>query len=166
MQPTSTSYFPQASAPAPDVQWNPTPIIDQFTTAFAIPPSALAPPSSLYGSSPPGHMPNHAQAGFVSTNSPPYTTTATTASLYNQDQQQQQYYQQRQHQPHQQPPQTYADMNIAPQSQTSPTMYPSASAGEVLFVTPKQWQQSVASVLASGALKRRWDYEQQPPQQQ
>lgn len=45
---TMTSPVEQAQ------QWNPTPIIDQFNMAFALPQSALAPPPpSTYGSSPP-----------------------------------------------------------------------------------------------------------------
>lgn len=30
-----------------------------------------------------------------------------------------------------------------------------------VFVTPKEWQQSVASVFDPSGLKRKWDYEQQ-----
>src|ERR1700728_4172991 len=44
---TAPSMMIHDSVPMPeDVQWNPTPIIDQWNTAFAISPSAMAPPSS------------------------------------------------------------------------------------------------------------------------
>jgi len=147
MPPTS---YPQQTIPA-ESQWNPTPIIDQFNTAFAIPPSQLAPPPtghSPYGSSPPHEIP---QQTYYPQNQPQYSP-----AVYSQQHQQQQ--QQQQQQNYMQTPQ-YTDSTIASQPipQATPTYIPQAA----VFVTPKQWQQSVASVFDPGGLKRRWGYEQQ-----
>ncbi|EXJ78046.1 hypothetical protein A1O3_09206 [Capronia epimyces CBS 606.96] len=145
-------FYPQtAAAPAPniDIQWNPTPIIDQFDTAFAIPPSALAPPPSMYGGTgtsppPPGTMQSFAPAG-----SPTYGT----AGGYTQQQQQPPppppYFAQRQHS------QPYQETTSSPIAGAY-----SATPGAPMFVTPRQWQQSVAHVIDSAGLKRRWDFGQ------
>lgn len=162
--PTSTGgYYPQpTSAPGSELQWNPTPIIQQFDTAFAIQPSQLAPPPSLYGgsgASPPGvsgmSMNN---ASFATTNSPPFTASPTG---YNQHQQQQHYFAQQ--------AQSFHHDTSSPLS-AQPTQLPSsantgyattgAGGAAMQFVTPRQWQQSVQSVIDPAGLKRRWDYDQ------
>ncbi len=166
------SYYQQPT-PTEAPTWNPTPIIDQFNTAFAIPPSALAPPGA-YGS-PPMHI-----GGGYSNPSPPYPAAAAYPPPpqhrrpRQQQQQQQQYYQQQQHHP--QPP--YLDTSAAnampantmpsgqqtqvqlstPQSANPYTQ--NAHSANAVYVTPKEWQQSVASVFDPGGLKRRWtDYD-------
>jgi hypothetical protein len=54
---TAPSMMIHNSVPMPENdQWNPTPIIDQWNTAFAISPSAMAPPSS-HSQSPSSNMP-------------------------------------------------------------------------------------------------------------
>ncbi|KIW65806.1 hypothetical protein PV04_08029 [Phialophora macrospora] len=165
-------YYQQAPSVA-DIQWNPTPIMDQFDTAFAIPPSALAPPPSLYGgsgASPPGNMQNlHHGASFASTGSPTYTSTTSPGYPAQQHQQRQQ-----QHQQHQQHQHYFAAQQGQSFHDTSPPVashaqLPQAQAtgyattgvsGASMFVTPQQWQQSVANVIDAGRLKRRWDYTQ------
>lgn len=155
MSTSASGYYRQPTS-APEMQWNPTPIIDRFDTAFAIPPSALAPPTSMFGgsgSSPPGHMQN-LQASFTVTGSPPYSTTPQN---YAQPQQQQYFAQQ---------PQSFSNLS-SPGAASMPQLPPSSSAGyatagpgAAVFVTPQQWQQSVAHVIGSAGLKRRWDYNQ------
>jgi hypothetical protein len=132
---------------AENVQWNPTPIIDQWNTAFAISPSAMAPPSS-HSQSPSSNMPmlpqtpqNISPSQTSQSYAPMYSTAATQPVL---QQQTHNYYS------HQPPPQHYP----SPISQ-QPTNY---AASTPVFVTPKDWQQSVASVFDPGRLKRRWDY--------
>jgi hypothetical protein len=166
----TTTYF-QGHTPADTPQWNPTPIIDQFNTAFAIPPSAYAPPGT-YGS--PTGQPQVTPTSYPS-QSPPYPPSAVYPSPqslpHGQMQQthpqaQQQYYA---NQP-QAPP--YIDTNAAVlhqaqqqqmQLQTphsgSVTGNPYAGAPTAVYVTPKEWQQSVASVFDPSGLKRRWDGE-------
>ncbi|KAL2444827.1 hypothetical protein ABEF95_017288 [Exophiala dermatitidis] len=145
---------PPTSASDMNVQWNPTPIIEQFDAAFAIPPSALAPPPSMYGStgsSPPGgNIPANFQASFTSAGSP----------TYGYGQQQQQYFAQ-QMQPQsqsqsQQPQQSFHDTSSPP----IPTPYSASPVGSSMLITSRQWQQSVANVIDSAGLKRRWNYGQ------
>jgi hypothetical protein len=130
-----------------DVQWNPTPIIDQWDTAFAISPSAMAPPSS-HSQSPSSNMPMLPQT--PQNISPPQTSQSyapmypSAATQHVLQQQTHNYY------GHQPPPQHY--QSPVPQQ---PTTY---AASAPVFVTPKDWQQSVASVFDPGRLKRRWDY--------
>ena len=163
-------------------QWNPTPIIDQFNTAFAIPASALAPPA--FTSSPPVHMSSshHGNYNIQNTPSPPYPAATTFPPSQNHQayyaEMQQQQQQQRQAQQRQQQQMAYMDGGHTgimsgqqqPQQQPHPQMQqqaPGAAAAahfgqpppESVYVTPKQWQQSVASVY-EGGLKRRWDYMQ------
>jgi hypothetical protein len=141
---TAPSMVIHNSVPMPeDVQWNPTPIIDQWNTAFAMSPSAMAPPSS-HSQSPSSNMPMPPQTlqnistSQTSQSYPPmYSSVATQPILHN-------YY------GHQPPPQHY--QSPVPQQ---PTTY---AASEPVFVTPKDWRQSVASVFDPGRLKRRWDY--------
>jgi hypothetical protein len=167
--PSSAGGYYQQAPSAADIQWNPTPIMDQFDTAFAIPPSALAPPSSLYGgsgASPPGNMQSmHHAASFASTGSPTYTSTTSPGYAA---QQQHQQHQQQQHQHY------FATQQGQPFHDTSPPVVSHAqlphvqatgyattgSSGAAMFVTPQQWQQSVANVIDAGRLKRRWDYTQ------
>lgn len=154
----STAGFFQQATSAAEIQWNPTPIINQFDTAFAIPPSALAPPPSLYGgsgSSPPANM-QTLQASFASGSSPTYGTASQNYA--QQQQQQQQHYFAAQGQ-------TFADTSSPVAAQTpqlpsaAATSYATGMMG-AMFVTPRQWQQSVANVIDPGGLKRRWDYDQ------
>lgn len=163
--PTSAgAYYQQpTSIPSAELQWNPTPIIQQFDTAFAIQPSQLAPPPSLYsgsGASPPGVSGMPLNTSFATTNSPPFTTSPTG---YNQHQQQQQ-----QHYFAQQAQSFHHDTSSPIAGQ--PAQLPSSAnsgyattgiggAPAMQFVTPRQWQQSVQSVIDPSGLKRRWDYE-------
>jgi hypothetical protein len=159
-------HHPQTAAPS-EFKWNPTPIMDRFDTAFAIPPSAFAPPPphNMYGggggsgsSPPPGSM-QSMQTSFASTSSPTYGVVSSSQN-YPQQQQQQQYFAQQ--------PQSFSDMSppvVADMSQlpgASSSSAPGAYAGNAMFVTPRQWQQSVATVIdPSRYNKRRWDFEQQ-----
>lgn len=136
------------AVPMPEnVQWNPTPIIDQWNTAFAIPPSAMAPPSS-HSQSPSTSVPMLPQAPQ---NIPPSQISQPYAPVYAQgttqpvlQQQTHQYYS------HQAQQQYQASITQPP---------PNYRADTPVFVTPKDWQQSVASVFDSSKLKRRWDYQ-------
>ena len=81
---SASGYYQQQAPSAAEIQWNPTPIMDQFDTAFAIPPAALAPPPSMYGgsgASPPGNMQSLHQSSFAPTSSPTYGTTCQSARL-------------------------------------------------------------------------------------
>ncbi|EXJ67328.1 uncharacterized protein A1O5_09341 [Cladophialophora psammophila CBS 110553] len=160
--PSSAGGYYQQPTSATEIQWNPTPIMDQFDTAFAIPPSALAPPPSLYGgsgASPPGNM-HSMQASFTSTNSPTYGTTSLPSYTPQQQQPQQHYFATQQ-------PQSYQDTSppMVSNSQlpmSAGTAYATTGVGGApMLVTPQQWQQSVANVIDAGRLKRRWDYAQQ-----
>lgn len=162
--PPNPYYQPNLSPHDPPPQWNPTPIIDQFNTAFSIPASALGPPGA-YGNSPPIQMPA-AQNYLQNTPSPPYPAATT----FPPSQQHQAYYaemQQRQQQHDQQQGQQgqqYMD-SPNPGMQQQQQQMPQQATGayrppDTVYVTPKQWQQSVASVY-DGGLKRRWDYMQQ-----
>ncbi len=152
--PTSAGGYYHQPTSAPDIQWNPTPIIDQFDTAFAIPSSQLAPPPSMFGgsgSSPPGNMQN-LQASFTSTNSPTYGVNTQGYP------QQPQYFSAHS--------QSFPDLSSPVAGHrtqlpsSSSTAYPTSGVGGGMFVTSRQWQQSVANVMDTGGLKRRWDYEQ------
>jgi hypothetical protein len=137
------------SIPMPDnVQWNPTPLIDQWNTAFAIPQSAMAPPS------------NHSQSPSTSIpmlpptpqNISPSQTSQSYTPIYPPGASQPILHQQTHH---------YYDHQTQPQQQYhAPTsQQPSTYAADTpIFVTPKDWQQSVARVFDPGRLKRRWDY--------
>jgi hypothetical protein len=136
-----TSYaqaYAQHSLPTVDeAQWNPTPIFHQWDTAFSIPQAALAPPSSATSISPSMHFPQQSNSPISPSTSNPYIShypTPAGGSFTSAPQQQQP----------QQPPQQ------APQ--TPQTGFPH------VFVSSKQWQQSVASVLDPEGLKRRWTY--------
>lgn len=130
--PQTTSTMNQAD----QLSWNPSRIITQWDTAFAISPSAMAP-----------------------TNSPPMNMGMNTSS--------QQQMQPPQSQPHQQMAQQQLPQYTSPYPQTA-GMTPMATpqsmsqAGQFMasgpvFVSPKDWQQSVASVYDPEGLKRRWD---------
>jgi len=121
------------SAPAPMADqptWNPTKIFDQWNTAFATPPAALAPPPSSANS-----------------NSPPMPLSmgSTTQAMPH--------LQSQYTQPYQQP---VPGMTSVPQVQSMPQS--SYMSGAPVFVSPKDWQQSVASVFDPEGLKRRWNY--------
>lgn len=135
--------------PVPEnVQWNPTPIIDQWNTAFGIPTSAMAPPSS-HSQSPSISIPvlpqtpqNVSPPQSLQSYAPMYSSDATQPVLH----QQTHHYYGHQAQPaqHYQPP--------------IPQESPRYVADVPAFVTPKDWQHSVASVFDPSRLKRRWDY--------
>lgn len=197
------NHLPPTSNPtntmAPAEQWNPTPIIDQFATAFAIPQSALAPPSvSSYGSSPPVTMP---QQGFhTQMHNPQYIPSPTSAGGYSSHQytpsptsqsmtNTQSFpspHPQNLTQPRTTPGHYTAHHNVnsyfdptfvqPPNSNSMPATqsYRSSSIGGAyeappgsagvngpVYVTPREWQQSVASVYDPNGLKRKWDQEQQ-----
>lgn len=128
--------YPQPSIPTVDeAQWNPTPIFQQWNTAFSIPQAALAPPPSATSTSPPMNFPITTQQSTTpispSRSNPYLTQYAPSAggSITSAPQQ-----------PQQQAP------------QTQQAGYPGT------FVSSKQWQQSVASVFGPDGLKRRWAY--------
>lgn len=192
-------HIPPQSTPntvmTPTEPWNPTPIINQFNTAFAIPPSALAPPQnpSYSSNSPttmsmqsynqmPGqqHIASPMSAGGYSSHQA-YTPSPTSQPIPQ--------------------PQTFMPpaAQTTPQAQLTSTQYPQQSYFEAgmtqgqpapvqqqmqatsqgyggrpepalpnmpVYVTPKEWQQSVASVFDPGGMKRKWDHEQQLAMQQ
>jgi hypothetical protein len=152
----TNQFYQQTLSPHDGPQWNPTPIIDQF----AIPQSALA-PSGAYGSSPPIQMPAAQPPYLQHTPSPPYPAATT----YPPSQNHQAYYaemQQRQQQTHEQQQQRFIDSqqhHLAQHQHQQHQVPPYPPPENVQYVTPKQWQQSVASVYDPG-LKRRWSYMQ------
>lgn len=190
MPPTSNAN----NAATPTEPWNPTPIIDQFNTAFAIPQSALAPPPpSSYSSSPPVSMPQqkiHSQAQQQHYATPPMSmqsyqshhtyhpsptsqpmanpqnymhqpTPQLTPSHYAQNRPVNSYFDTSMDQkiPHltQQPQvsSAYDSMNGA---YTTNAQYGDVNAP--VYVTPKEWQRSVAGVFDAGS-KRKRGYEPQ-----
>jgi hypothetical protein len=146
----ASSSYHQPPPPIPE-EWNPTPIFDRFDTAFAIPPSAFAPPSSD-SNSPPAPIPlpqqvNHPtmppdhQPHYI----PNYTQTATLPTNTTTQQLYHPYPQQSLPLPQYQP-------NL-PQTQVSILQDPAS------YISPIDWQRSVASVFdPTGSLKRTWDY--------
>jgi hypothetical protein len=176
----SGNFYGHNLSPHEAPQWNPTPIIDQFNQAFAIPASALAPPA--FTSSPPVQMTSgHPNYNIQNTPSPPYPAATTFPpsqqhqAYYADMQRQQQHHQQQHQQPQQQHMQQYIDSGHSGGAMSHSMQQAAlAAAGygqappDSVYVTPKQWQQSVASVY-EGGLKRRWDSMQQgggDPQQQ
>lgn len=194
MPPTSNPN----SALTPTEPWNPTPIIDQFQTAFAIPQSALAPPpTSSYGSSPPVTLPQqnyHAQmqhqhyvpsptsAGGYSAH--PYTPSPTaqpmsnpqafmqpqsqatppgqmTPGQYSQQQGVNSYFETNMNQQSQQ---AHQDMPVSESYSNNSRTAETGGLHVPVYVTPKEWQQSVASVFDPNGLKRKWGYEHQQRQ--
>lgn len=152
----SSNAYPQPGAMLDTVQWNPTPIIDQFNTAFAIPPAALAPPpppqpagnyqlhSRGHDFQPHPYGPNPFSPAYTSPTTYPQqymhqqqvlTPTSTGASL----------------------PQQPSPLQQIPYSQ-QPNHTTYMAPGPV-YVSARDWQQSVASVLDPGGLKRRWNYD-------
>jgi len=112
------------------VAWNPTRIFDSWNTAFGTPPSALAPPSN--NTLPQSSSPIHMPPPSAVQGMPTY-----------------------QHPYSQQYPQATP---VTSMPQTQQPILP--NYGDVpSFVTPKDWQQSVASAFDPDSLKRRWDYE-------
>lgn len=200
MAPTS---FPQQAIRQAQA-WNPSPIIDHFNTAFAIPPSALQPPNALYGSSPPiSIQSNLPQQQFTpSPQTPTYDLNAfarhqaqaqaeaqvriqaQTAQIH-QNQAAQSIMSSRQavQSPSQPQPQRRTSYyNQSTNSNTSqqvsvPQNYTSGSQSNLhdqsstpsqpqlpgmVYVSAKEWQQSVASVVDSTGQKRRWGIDLQP----
>ena len=119
-------YSQPGSTPMPQehVNWNPTRLISQWDSAFAIPASALAPPSS--GNSPPMNMSMSSTTPTMSQQQAPYT------SPYSQS--------------------TGMTPMTTPQSMSQASYGPGP-----VFVSPRDWQQSVASAFDPEGLKRRWD---------
>ena len=118
-------------------QWNPTPIIMQFNAAFAIPQSQLQPPRSHSFSQ--GQMPQMQQQPQMQAPAPPI------------DPYSQQYLQQLH--------QATSMTSVPPAPAQAPQQQPQQlnyGADEAVFVTPRDWQQSVASVFNPG-MKRRFD---------
>lgn len=187
MAPTS---YPQQNM-GPNTGWNPGPLIDQFNTAFAIPPSQLQPPpSSGYGSSPP--IPAHPSLPPQHFTPSPQTPTYDL-NAFARHQAQAQAQAQAQSAQIQQPPQSqpltshqqtpaYFDPNSHPNtSHPMPMAQPYPSEGHnlhdpspgtpqpsgqaqghmpgMVYVSAKEWQQSVASVFDPGGLKRRWTFD-------
>ncbi|RMZ76124.1 hypothetical protein DV738_g5137, partial [Chaetothyriales sp. CBS 135597] len=166
--PTST-YYQQSNMPEP-AQWNPTPIINQFSAAFTIAPSS-------YGSSP--TAPQSVSPTSFTQSLPTSSTSYPSSSSYQppisytqrvspqqaqaqQQNQQQSIYpshsssQQQQQQVQVQEVPQYVDGNIVTQmAQQSHFFTPPAGSG---FVSPREWQQSVASVYPGGMkqFKQRW----------
>ena len=187
-------------------QWNPAPIIDQFNTAFAIPASNLAPPSSS------GYNDGSPMAVSQGNTSQYFATSPQTPNydhnVYTQHQQihsapsQQASQLTPQQQQSQHSHSTYFDPHLRnaslsnTQSQMPYTVGPSPYLSEdnmsmsmpiqrhnsnsnaiptridtqqhqhqqihnpgMVYVTPKQWQQSVASVYDPAGLKRKWQYD-------
>ena len=163
MASSAGGYYPQQAQSVAEIQWNPTPIMDQFDTAFAIPASALAPPPSMYGgsgSSPPTTMQTLHSSSFNSTGSPPFVPGHSPGFGQQQPHHhQQQYFAAQQAQSfHEASPPMVSNAQL-PQSVS--TGYATAGVGgAAMFVTPQQWQQSVAGVIETGRLKRRWEYTQ------
>lgn len=133
----STSTVPIQSTPLVDpMQWNPSKLISQWDSAFAISPSAMAPPGT---NSPPMNMP---------------MTTSSSPMGPPQPQQQQQHHPQQQSQYLSQYPQAAGMTSFSPLQQAP---QPSFVGSSPVFVSPRDWQQSVASVYdPEGSLKRRW----------
>ena len=148
------SLLPQYHSVMPEQsQWNPTPIIEQWNTAFSIPQAALAPPVS-HGHNQSSNIPAYAHSYQPA--SVPQTTQAPTpqyqqASIgHTYTQHHQQAYSQYNYQSQ---PQQAMPQQTMPQQQQQQSYAPPAPT----FVTPKDWQQSVASVFDPNGLKRRWD---------
>jgi len=121
------------SAPVVDQSsWNPTKIFDQWNTAFATPAAALAPPpSSANSNSPPLPL----SMASVPQSMPPLQTQYA-----------------------QHPYPQVAGMTSLPQVPQPQIPQPNYMSGAPVFVSPKDWQQSVASVFDPEGLKRRWNY--------
>jgi hypothetical protein len=123
-------------------QWNPTPIIMQFNAAFSIPPSQLQPPRSHSFSQ--GQIPQMQQQQRIH-------STPPQVDHYSQQ------YIQHLHQATSMAsaPQTQAPLPPPQQPQQQPQQL-NYGADEAVFVTPRDWQQSVASVF-NPSIKRRFD---------
>jgi hypothetical protein len=113
-----------------ETQWNPSPIFDQWNSAFSIPQAALGPPPPASATSPPSSqmhfsaMPPNS-AGLSRPTSSPYIS--------------------------QHPASIAPSFTSAPHPSTfQQATYPTG------FVSSKQWQRSVASVVDSTGLKRMW----------
>ena len=146
------SLHPQYHSVMPEQsQWNPTPIIEQWNTAFSIPQAALAPPVT-HARSQTGNMPAYAH-GYQPTPAP--QTTQAPTPQYQQASIGQTY---PQHHQQAYPQYSYqAQPQQAMPHQTMPQQQQSYAPLGQTFVTPKDWQQSVASVFDPSGLKRRWD---------
>ena len=120
-------------------QWNPTPIIMQFNAAFSIPQSQLQPPRSQSFS--------QAQVPQQQQQQKPVQSSPTQADHYSQ------HYL---HQLHQATSMTSMPQTQAPIPPPQQPQQLNYGADEAVFVTPRDWQQSVASVFNPG-IKRRYN---------
>ena len=128
LMPGQSSASMQGQAP----EWDPSRLISQWDSAFAIPPSAMAPPGS--GNSPP--ITTTMNIPMSSSQAIPHGQPASSQQMYAQ----------------QYPPQTGMTALATPQSMPQ---QPYAGPSPV-FVSSKAWQQSVASVYDPNGLKRSW----------
>ena len=160
----STEYAQPTLTTAEDIQWNPTPIFQQWNTAFSIPQSAFAPapsptPSSQTSAFSSATGIQQSRASLTPPNTgvymAQYSGPSHALSSASSDQasmihtQRQQHYQ---HHPQQQQQQQQPQQQQQQTSQVPQTSYPAS------YVSPKEWQQSVASVFNPDGLKRRWNY--------
>ena len=138
--------------------WNPTPIINQFNVAFSIPQSALAPP-------PPQtfHQGRQSSYSFDSSHFPQphpqaYPTLSYPQQSYITPGQPQQVAAEYGHTPPQISPHQHPLPQYTVQAPQPPQQYtnPAQMVPEPTYVSARDWQQSVATVMDSGGLKRRW----------
>jgi hypothetical protein len=153
----STYSIQASSMPTVDEsQWNPTPIFQQWNTAFSIPAAALAPPPPPPSATPTSssshqalhfaNLPVQSTLPISPASSNPYVTqypASAGIALVPQPSPQQQRQQQ---------------VTTTAASATPNTITPPQINYAGAFVSSKQWQQSVASVFDPGGLKRRWNY--------
>lgn len=169
--PIQQSYVPDVTAypqlaaasynhPATQIDasnWNPTPIINQFNVAFSIPQSALAPPppTASYVSVP--------RQGSFSFEAPGFTQSGYTFSQSYAQAQLPEYTQPQSHPfpPHQPLRQAQFSQQM-PQYSVPVQPMQNSSVPEPTYVSARDWQQSVATVLDSGGLKRRWNFGHHP----
>ena len=128
-------------------QWNPTPIIMQFNAAFSIPQSQLQPPRTHSFSS--SQLPQVHQTQIQPMNNAP-----TSVDPYSQQ------YLQQLHQATSMTSVPQMSVQAPQQQQRQQPQQLNYGADEAIFVTPRDWQQSVASVFNPG-MKRRFDVGQQ-----
>lgn len=139
-----TEYTQQAYASVEEQPWNPTPILNQFNHAFSfIPPTGLAPPPS---STPSSQDSTYAATAGLQSLQPSLSPPGSASYL----------------------PQYSMSMSQSVSASTTqehvyPTQYAAATpqasgnAPTASYVSPGEWQRSVASVFNPDGLKRRMD---------